>query len=403
MGLPAFVQQLQTVLRWAGLIPLLLALAACRGLLLPPPSPTPTATLTPTATATPSPTPTITPTATATATATPTSTPTAAPTQTPRPSSGLLSPMTHEYQDWNNCGPISTAMALSYYGIRYGQYQVSTVLRPHKDDKHVEADEVIAFIRRQGLEAGFYVNGNSERLEELINAGMPVLIQTWLNDRPTGHYRVIRGFDRDAGVFILNDSYYGPEVKLSYAQLETLWAPFNHCYIPVYRPERAEELCRILGPDCQAEQMYRRAEEAARGWIERTPEDPYAWFSLGDDLLALGDAAGAIAAYARAQEIGLPEHMLWYRHGPFEAHLALGQYAEVLALSEPILAEMPAIEELHAFRGRAYEALGQPEQALEAYRLAFEYHPGFAAAVEGLERLGGALPPMPTITPTPER
>ncbi|MCL6431780.1 MAG: C39 family peptidase [Anaerolineae bacterium] len=382
---------------------LLLGQTAC-GIAFARPNPTPTATATATATSTPTPTPTSTATATATPTATPTATatptPTLTPTNTPPPDAVLLSPMSHEYQDWNNCAPISAAMVLSYYGIQKGQYEVAAALRPHKDDKHVEADEVIAYLRGYGLEAGLYVNGTPERLEALVGAGVPVLIQTWLNDRPTGHYRVIRGYDRSAGVFILNDSYYGPKVSLTVAALERVWAPFNHRYIPVYPPQRAAEICRILGEDCHSESMYRRAAAAAREWIERSPNDPYAWFSLGDDLLALGDAAGALEAYGRAAQIGLPEHMLWYRFGPFEAHLALGQYDEVLSLSKPVLEELPAIEELHIFRARAYEGLGQPDMAREEYRLAFLYHPGYPPAVEGLERLGAELPPTPTITPT---
>jgi tetratricopeptide (TPR) repeat protein len=396
-------QQVAAVARWASLVALALFFTSCSSVLTRPlptanPAPAQGPTVTPPAMATSTPTITLTPTATPTPTLT--STATAAPTQTPAPRSWLLSPMSHEYQDWNNCGPVSAAMALSYYGIHRGQYEVAALLRPHKDDKHVEADEVIAYLRSHDLEAGYYVNGDFARLETLVAAGIPVVIQTWLNDRPTGHYRVARGFDRDAGTFIFNDPYYGPGARLSYAQLEDLWAPFNRCYIPVYRPEQAEAVCRILGPDCDRQEMYRRAAEAARKWTQRSPGDPYAWFSLGDDLLALGDAAGAVEAYARAQEIGLPPRMLWYRFGPFEALLGIGAYHQVLALSEPILEDLASIAELHAFRGRAYEGLGERDQAVEAYRLAFEYHTNLPLAVQGLQRLQIPLPLVPTITPT---
>ena len=160
-------------------------------------------------------------------------------------------------------------------------------------------------------------------------------------------------------------------------------------------------MCRVLGPDCDPATMYGRAADAARAWIEEAPNDAYAWFSLGDDLLALGDYEGAIAAYDRARAIGLPEHMFWYRFGPFEAYLKAGQYEQVLSQSEPVLAALPGIEELRMLRGQALEALGRMEEAIEEYRLAYIYHTDYAPAMAALGRLGVNLPPRPTITPTP--
>lgn len=385
---------------------LFIAAASSCGVVLPRPTPTPTATATPTPTMTP--TATATPAATATATATPTSTPTPSPTatQTPTaiPQSRLLEPMSHEYQDWNNCGAVSAAMVLSYYGIQRGQYEVAAVLRPHKDDKHVSAEEILAYLRAAGLEGRVCVNGTVERLRALVAAGVPVMVQTWLKPgEDIAHYRVVRGYDRQAGTLICSDSYFGPNVAMSEEALVALWAPFNRRYFPVYRPERADEVCRILGEDCDGHRMYQRAVEATRRWTQEQPADPFAWFCLGDNLLAVGDPAGALAAYAQATAIGLPPRMYWYRFGPFEAALAARQYAQVIEATEPVLARLPAIEELHMLRGQAYEALGQPDKAVEAYQLAFRYHTNYAPAVAALQRLGAPIPPtpQPTLQPTP--
>lgn len=372
-------------------------------LVAPPPTPTPTATATPTATVTPSATATATPTATPTATLTPSITPTstATPTVTPMPQSVLLSPMSHEYQDWNNCGAVSAAMVLSYYGIRRSQYDVAAILRPHKDDKHVGVDELIAYLRAEGLEARVLVNGNAEQLRSLIAAGIPVMISTWLEPgKDIGHYRVVRGYDRRAGTLVLNDSYYGPQITMSTSDLEKVWAPFNHRYIPVYRPAQAAEVCRILGQDCDVQAMNRRAAEAAREWTRSAPRDPYAWLNLGDDLLALGDPTAALEAYAKATAIGLPPRLYWYRFGPFEALVAAKQYDELLKASEPILAQLPAIEELHLLRGQAYEGLGQNDKAIEAYRLALQYHANYAPALAALQRLAAVAPATPAGTAT---
>ncbi len=324
------------------------------------------------------------------------------PSPTSEPQSRLLSPMSFEWQDWNNCGVVSAGMVLSYYGVKRGQYEIAAVLRPHKDDKHVGPDELVAYMGEYGLQGHYFVNGNVERLQALVAAGVPVLIQSWLNDRPTGHYRVVRGYDRQAGTVIFQDSYYGPQVKMTKAALEKVWAPFNHSYIPIYKPEQEAAIRRIVGADWEPEAMYKRAAEGARAWAQEEPGDPYAWFSLGDDLLGQGDAQGALDAYAKAEAIGLPPHMYWYRFTPFEALLATKQYEQVLAKSAAELEKLPNIEELYVLRGRAYEELGQNDKAIEEYLLAWKYHTSYAPAVAALERLGATLPPLPTITPTPE-
>ena len=390
-------RRLASILHVAGCALLVGALIGCQGNGHPP---TPTTTVAPAVTTAPSPTASASPTPTATATLTPTATATSTPTPTPLPEFRLLSPMAHEYQGWNNCAAVSVEMVLSYYGIQRGQYEIAAVLRPYRDDKHVGTDEMLEYLRAAGLEGRVLVNGSAERLQAFIASDIPVIIRTILQPGDDiGHYVVIRGYDHAAQTLIANDSYYGPERAVSEEALEAIWAPFNHSYIPVYRPAQAEEVCRILGEDCSEEGMYRRAEQAARAWTEHAPGDAYAWYCLGDDLLALGQPEAALDAYAKAEAIGLPPRTYWYRFGPFEARLAAKRYQELLATSQAVLATLPCIEELNVLRGRAYEALGERDKAVEEYRLAFRYHTNYRPAVEALQRLGAELPPTPTPTP----
>ncbi|MDY7041966.1 MAG: hypothetical protein SVX38_14005, partial [Chloroflexota bacterium] len=55
------------------------------------------------------------PTAVPTATPAPTATPTPTPFLTPVAEQVLLEPMTHVWQTWNNCGPATVSMCLSYF------------------------------------------------------------------------------------------------------------------------------------------------------------------------------------------------------------------------------------------------------------------------------------------------
>ena len=94
-----------------------------------PPAPTvaPTTAVVPTTspTAAPSPTPTHLP---------PTSTPVPVPTPT-QPVTFKLTGVRHEHQGWNNCGPTTLTMALSYWGREENQHAAAPVLKPDPEDK----------------------------------------------------------------------------------------------------------------------------------------------------------------------------------------------------------------------------------------------------------------------------
>ena len=93
-----------------------------------------------------------------TATPTPTSThpPTATnapPTQVPAtqlpadylPSSARIDGILHQRQTWNNCGPATITMALSYHGWRQPQSEAGDILKPNREDKNVSPHELVGF------------------------------------------------------------------------------------------------------------------------------------------------------------------------------------------------------------------------------------------------------------------
>ena len=64
-----------------------------------------------------------------TATFTPNPTPTLS--STPIPESLQLTGFRHEYQGWNNCGPATLSMALSYWGWEGDQYDIAPLTKPN--------------------------------------------------------------------------------------------------------------------------------------------------------------------------------------------------------------------------------------------------------------------------------
>lgn len=307
-----------------------------------------------------------------------------APTTVPR--TAQLEGVRHEYQTWNNCGPATVSMALSYYGESGTQADAARQLKPDPDDKNVGPYELATYASQRGYHAPVLVNGDVERLKALLAVGTPVIVETWFVPEPgdeMGHYRVLAGYSDDEKRFITYDSYNGPRVSLGYEELDRLWRVFNRTYVPVYDAARATAVQQIIGPDMDANAMYASAVGRALEEVARS-QDAYGWFNLGSSLLAMGDAAGAAEAFDRARQIGLPWRMLWYQHGPFEAYAAIGRWSDVLDLAAANLRNADNLEESHYWRGRALAAGGDLEAARESYERCLELNPHYTRAAEAL-------------------
>lgn len=358
----------------------------------PPLTPLPTGTFPPSPTLTPSPTDTPAPAATPTPTAT---LPPAA-----RPGLIRLEGIRHAWQTWNNCGPATLAMHLSYFGSTLTQEDVRRALRHHPDDKNVNPDELAAFAVAQGLQARVLVNGSHERLQTFVTAGLPVLIETWLEPEPNdgmGHYRLLVGYDEARQEWIVYDSYVATGIRrdapyegirLSYAEVARDWRVFNRTYLVLYTPAQTETVLALLGEDADETRMWERSLAQAQAEIA-TVGDAFAWFNLGTSLTALGRFEEAAAAYDRARQMGLPWRMLWYQFGPFRAYAESGRWQEVVALARATLRTTDTVEELHYWHGRGLEALGDTAGAQAAYRRALEVNPTFTPAAEALATLAG--------------
>lgn len=371
---------------------------------LPTPTPAPT---TPIATEAPtgvSPGPTDGPEDVPTATPPPTSPPTLAPSPTPAHRSAApyveLTGLTHMWQTWNNCGPATLAMGLSYFDVHLDQAVVEAVVRPNPEDKHTGAAELAAFARSQGLEALVRVNGDAERLRLLLSNGLPVLVETWIEeDREggLGHYRLLTGYDDGAEEWIVYDSYISTGIdrsqpyqgiRLSYDEMARGWRVFNHLYLVIYPPEREPVVRSIVGADYDDAAMWQRSLISAGEAVQQRPEDAFAWFNLGTNLVATEHYERAAAAYDQARVIGLPWRMLWYQFGPFEAYYQAGRYEELIALARATIATTDHVEEVHYWLGMGLWATGDPEGARLSFRRALERKPDYVEAAEALARIG---------------
>ena len=311
----------------------------------------------------------------------------------------LLGGIKHYWQTWNNCGPATLTMNLSYYGLPVTQAEAAKVLKPNKDDKNVSPDQIAAYARSQGLNATVRVNGDSDRLRRLVSAGVPVLVETWLDhDGGMGHYRLVTGYDDAAGEWTVYDSYVSegidpkgpyPGIRIPYDQMDSLWHVFNRLYIVVYDETRAAAVQEILGAEQDDAAMWQRALERAQAGAQQTPGDAYTWFNLGSSLAAQGRFADAATAFDQARVIGLPWRMLWYQFSPFQAYFEAGRIDELIALADATIATVGNIEETYYWKGKGLQARGDMEGARQNYRRAVELNSNYPEAAAALAELGG--------------
>jgi len=298
-----------------------------------------------------------------------------------------LTDFKHEYQTWNNCGPATVAMNLSYYGRTETQADVARVVKPNKDDKNVGPDEMVAYARSLGFKGLARVNGDFGKMKQFIANDLPVIVETWFTPKPNdgmGHYRLLTGWDDKAGHFLAMDSYNGPNVKLPYDAFDADWRAFNRTYVAIYPKEKADVVAAIVGEDVDDKAMYRRALGVAQAEAAQNPKEPFAWFNMGSSLTGLRQFAEAATAFDRARTLGLPWRMLWYQFGPFEAYLAVGRFQDVIALADANLKTAGDLEESHYYRGLALRALGQADQARLSFQAALKYNKNFASAAQAL-------------------
>lgn len=301
-----------------------------------------------------------------------------------------LNGVTHDYQRWNNCGPTTVEMALSFFGRHESQAEIAAVLKPDPEDKNVNPDELASYARVGRLSSIVRIDGSLDRIKVFLSNGLPVIVETGFDPPQAhegwmGHYRLITGYNDKA--FITQDSYDGPNVAIAFSALDDLWRDFNRTYVVIYTNDQAPLVQAVLGTDADDSAMYEGAVAQAKRELASNPNDAFAAFNLGSSLVGLAKYDEAASVFDNARVLGLPWRMLWYQFGPYEAYLHVGRYGEVVALAAATLKPAPDLEESHYYKGLALENLGQVVQARAEFTLALQYNKNYTAAKLELTQL----------------
>lgn len=291
------------------------------------------------------------------------------------------------YESFNNCGPATLSMLLSYYGINVTQKELGKKLRPYQnpqgnnDDKSVFLPELASAAETYGMVTFYRPDGTIELLKTLIANDIPVIVETWLHpNEDIGHYRLVRGFDDTRQEIIQDDSYQGPNLKFPYGQFLGMWQPFNYEYLVIVPKDKAQLVMAILGTDADIGSAWKNANSRAAAEISDNPNDIFAQFNLSVSGFYLGEYQKAVDSYQSVKP-KLPSRMLWYQPEPIEAYLKLKNYDKVFSLTENILTHNNvAYSELYLLRGQADQALGKTAEAKQEFEKAYTYNVNSPAA-----------------------
>lgn len=334
-----------------------------------------------------------------------TETPFSAPSQTSTPITDrvTLTGFRHEYQTWNNCGPATLGIALSFWGWEGDQQPIAAFTKPNSRDKNVMPYELVEYVEEETeFEIRSRVGGDIELLKRFLASGLPVMIEKGFEGPKLegwmGHYVLVTGYSDAEERFTVQDSFYGPDQGMSYTDLESYWRAFNFAFLVVYPADRKHDVESLLGPLVDEKYSYRSAAETASNEIYLlTGRDQFfAWFNRGTNLMRLQDYAGASQAYDQAFQLypslpekGRPWRMMWYQTGPYWAYYYAGRYQDVINLATQTLGAMsqPVLEESYYWRALARFASGDSKGAIKDLRSSLEYHPGFEPSITRLQQL----------------
>jgi hypothetical protein len=335
-----------------------------------------------------------------TSTPTPLISPTPTATPTPIPATTILTAPAYDEakdtQDWNNCGPATLVLYLRYYGWEGDQYDISKIIKPTRDDRNVNVEELVYYVRNYSgwLKAEFRVGGNVERIKDLLAAGFPVMIEeSFTTDRKywpeddlwSGHYLLITGYNDATRTFTVQDSEIGPNQSVNYEILDKKWQAFNRVYIIIYRTEQEQTLKEILGDDWDLDKNRENALAAAQHEAQEDPQNAFAWFNVGTNQTYFKNYSQAAQAYDTARSIGLPQRMLRYQFGPFIAYFQTGRTEDVLTLTKYALDISRTSEEAMMCRGGAYYQNGHKNTAMSYFRDALKIREDYEDALWAID------------------
>ena len=222
------------------------------------------------------------------------------------------------FEKWlkvNYCGPACLAMVLnSWEGTRsFSQQKIADEIFDSESQATYNS-ELLLYPRIKGFES-YSFQGSLEILKDLIRKDIPVIVLTkTIKQIAKGHYRVVIGFDDDAGQIIFHDPYFGGRKAMKVKSFLKVWelgkgrnqSRWMMAVVPGHSPFPFPALRNDPLTSINLATAYYRRSDFARSreqWEKVRASlggDPYALYSLGMVSLRQGrlDEAEALALEA---------------------------------------------------------------------------------------------------------
>lgn len=297
-----------------------------------------------------------------------------------------LIPPVFEHADLNNDGAAILSALLRYRGEVENQYRIAGRIHPNSFDPSISFTDIRGFLEESypDYSALLRINGDKETLTSLLSRDIPVLIRIrwrspysfWLHDdRITGQYIIIFGYDSNRDTFSYQDSFRGNTLEAGSEQLMADWYPYQREYFVLYPSEQDDAVREALSENYFEELNDQKAEAKFRTDSEMLPENPYAQFNYGMVLKRIGDEKGAWNYFQKALSLSLPQRFIGEFPEVLETALGLGYADEMDALIDPLLRRNPYDEELLVYRGWAAILRGDSKKGGECFRSAQRINP----------------------------
>ncbi len=238
------------------------------------------------------------------------------------------------FEKWlkvNYCGPACLAMVLnSWEGTgSFNQQKIADEIFDSESQATYNS-ELLLYPRIKGFES-YSFQGSLEILKDLISKDIPVIVLTkTIKQIAKGHYRVVIGFDDDAGQIIFHDPYFGGRKAMKVKSFMKVWelgkgrnqSRWMMAVVPGHSPFPFPALQNDPLTSINLATAYYRRSDFARSreqWEKVRASlggDPYALYSLGMVSLRQGRLGEAEAYGPRSRRPGREKRLCPRRPGP---------------------------------------------------------------------------------------
>jgi tetratricopeptide (TPR) repeat protein len=222
-------------------------------------------------------------------------------------------------------------------------------------------------------------------LKRFLAIGLPVIAETVMTkDDDIGHYRVVKGYDDQAGLITQDDSMQGHNVQFSAADFDYMWKKYNYEYL-VLAPKAKQGLVEaILGKDLNVRTAWEQTVKMDEAALAQNPGDVDSTFNLSVADYYVGDYQASVNAYEKVQ-YQLPFRTLWYQIEPIESYYMLRDYQKVFSITASILNNgNRAFSQLYILRGEIDQKEGNIAAAKTEFENAVYYNIHLKAAQDAL-------------------